>query len=137
MKEITQNNATHRLGYHIVFCTKYRQRALEGAVEVECKKIIAEICKDNNYLLHSIEVMPDHVHVFVQLDHLTAPVYAVKMLKACSAIHLFNKFPTLKARRFWGSGLWSGGTFYSTVGAITEETVTRYINMQKSDSSEG
>lgn len=41
------------------------------------------------------------------------------------------KFPDLKRRKFWGSGLWSKGTFYSSVGGVSEEAVKRYIETQK------
>jgi hypothetical protein len=44
---------------------------------------------------------------------------------------LFNLFPTLKSRKFWGSGLWSRGTYYATVGHITEDSVRKYIETQK------
>jgi putative transposase len=135
MREIHKNHVVHQLGYHLVFCTKYRNPVLTQAVGVYCKKIIAEICKDNNWLLHSIEVMPDHVHLFLQIDHQTAPVVVVKILKACSTLYLFEKFKDLKARKFWGSGLWSSGCYYATVGSCTEEAVKKYIDCQKKNNS--
>jgi hypothetical protein len=59
--------------------------------------------------------MPDHVHIFVQADHTTAPVEIAKTLQSISAVHIFNKFPTLKGRKFWSSGLWSRGTYDASV----------------------
>jgi REP element-mobilizing transposase RayT len=47
MKEITQNSAKHSIGFHLIWCTKYRNQVLRGAAEVECKKILAETCKAN------------------------------------------------------------------------------------------
>lgn len=131
MQEITHNSSTHKLGYHIVFCTKYRHPVLIDAVEVECKTIFAEICKSNNWLLHGIEIMPDHVHLFVQLDLETAPNHAVRLFKGISAVHLFKAFPKLKERKFWGSGMWSRGAYYTTVGSISQDSIKRYIKMQK------
>jgi len=46
-------------------------------------------------------------------------------------VHIFNKFPKLKGRKFWGSGLWSRGTYYASVGHISEESVRKYIESQK------
>jgi REP element-mobilizing transposase RayT len=40
--------------------------------------------------------MPDHVHVFVQADHTTAPVEIAKTMKSISAVHIFNTFKDLK-----------------------------------------
>ena len=103
MKVLSSSHAKHCLGYHIVFCPKYRHQVLLGAIEVELKQVIGETCKTYGWTLHSLEVMPDHVHIFVQLDHTTAPVEVVKTVKSISAVKLFTQFPDLKKRKFWGS----------------------------------
>jgi len=90
MQNLSSNNAKHSLGYHIIFCPKYRHQVLKGVIEVEVKRILVETCKAYNWLCHSLEVMPDHVHIFVQADHTTAPVTIAKTLKSISAVHLFN-----------------------------------------------
>ncbi|MCM0589481.1 MAG: GIY-YIG nuclease family protein [Gloeotrichia echinulata DEX184] len=38
---------------------------IEGAVEVELKRIIGETCKTYGWILHALEIMPDHVVRFV------------------------------------------------------------------------
>lgn len=131
MKIKATKHAKFSLGYHIVWCPKYRHSVLEGAVEVELKQILSETCAAYGWSLESIEVMPDHVHIFVEADPQTAPVNIAKTLKSISAVHLFNRFPRLKQRRFWGSGLWSRGTYYGSVGHISEDTVRKYIESQK------
>lgn len=127
----SSNHSKHSIGYHIIFCPKYRHQVLVGAIEVEAKRVFSEICVDNEWSLISIEVMPDHVHLFIQSDPFTAPFEMVKRLKAISAIYLFTKFPNLKKQKFWGSGLWSRSTYYNSVGHISEEMVKRYIDSQK------
>ena len=130
MQKISENNCVHSLGYHIVWCPKYRHTVLKDDIAVETKHIIAETCGEYGWLLHAIEVMPDHVHIFVQADHQTAPVEIAKTLKSISAVYIFTKFPNLKGRKFWGSGLWSRGTFYGSVGETSEEVVKKYIETQ-------
>ncbi len=131
MKILSSPHAKHCLGYHIVFCPKYRNQVLEGAIEIELKRILGETCQTYGWTLHAIEIMPDHVHVFVQADHTTAPVEIAKTMKSISAVHIFSTFKDLKKRRFWGSGLWSDGTFYSSVSGASEEAVKQYIATQK------
>jgi len=75
-------------------------------------KIFSRISHHYEWQLESLEVMPDHVHIFIQADPQTAPVEIAKALKSISAVHLFTLFPDLKRRKFWGSGLWSRGTYY-------------------------
>lgn len=131
MKTLHSSHATHSLGYHIIFCPKYRHQVLKDAIEVELKRILAETCAHYGWELHELEIMPDHVHLFVQTDHTVAPVEIAETLKSISAVHIFNKFPKLKGRKFWGSGLWSRGTYYASVGHISEDAVKKYIQTQK------
>lgn len=44
MQILSSSHAEHSLGYHIVWCPKYRHQVLEGAVEVELKRILTEVC---------------------------------------------------------------------------------------------
>ncbi len=131
MQIMSSNHAQHALGYHLVWCPKYRHQVLSGAVEVELKHILAEVCMTYGWKLHALEVMPDHIHIFVQVDHTTAPVEIAKTMKSISAVYIFSKFPDLKRRKFWGSGLWSKGTFYSSVGGVSEEAIKRYLETHK------
>jgi len=131
MDTITSGHTVTKIGYHIIWCTKYRHQILTNLVEIELKQILADTCIYYDWKLRSIEIMPDHVHLFIQSDHTTAPVQIVQALKSISAVHIFHKFPSLKGHKFWGSGLWSKGCYYSTVGHISEETVLKYIESQK------
>lgn len=131
MKTIKKSHAVCSIGYHLIWCTKYRHPVLTGNIEIELKQIFAETCKHYGWLLTAIEVMPDHVHLFVQSDHLVSPIAIVSALKSISAIQIFTLFPALKGQKFWGSGLWSKGTYYSTVGHISEKVVRKYIENQK------
>lgn len=131
MEYIKTSHSICAIGYHLIWCTKYRHKVLAGIVEVECRKIFAEVCIQNEWKMRSVEIMPDHVHLFIQTNHLVSPGEIVKNLKSISAVYLFTKFPDLKSKKFWGSGLWSKGTYYSTVGHISEETVQKYIESQK------
>ena len=131
MQTMSRNHATFSIGYHIIWCPKYRHAVLDGAIAVELKRILSQTCSVYDWVIVYLEVMPDHVHIFVQADHTTAPVEIAKTLKSISAVHIFNKFPKLKGRKFWGSGLWSRGTYYATVGHVSEDAVRSYIETQK------
>ena len=128
---MSSNHAVFSLGYHIIWCPKSRRAVLEDVVAIELKRIIAETCSVYGWELREIAVLPDHVHIFVQANHLTAPVEIAKTLKSISAVHLFHLFPKLKGRKFWGSGLWSRGAYYATVGHLSEDAIRHYLESQK------
>jgi putative transposase len=75
--------------------------------------------------------MPDHVHLFAQINPTDTPTDVVKILKALTAVSVFDLYPTLKGNKFWGSGLWSRGTYYGTTGNVSQETIVKYIENQK------
>jgi putative transposase len=125
------SHQVYELGYHIIFCTKYRHDVLVGPVEIACRNIIAETCAAYGWPLEEIDVRVDHVHMFVRATPQTPPSEIAKTVKSISAVHIFHTFPRLKGRKFWGSGLWSPSTYFGSVGHISEDTVRRYIQNQK------
>lgn len=117
--------------YHIIWCPKFRYSILDDGVDETLKQILSDICQRYHYLIKSLEVMPDHIHIFVDCPQTVAPCDVVRTLKSCSAIELFRHYPALK--RFYArcGKLWSDGYFLSTVGHISEATVKCYIEEQK------
>ncbi|SFL30414.1 putative transposase [Lachnospiraceae bacterium KH1T2] len=104
---------------------------LKGNVEDTLKLILQKICNDYNYRIKALEVMPDHIHIFIDVPQTVAPCDVVRTLKSISAVELFRTFPQLKQFYARCGFLWSKGYFVSTVGHISEATVIRYIEEQK------
>jgi putative transposase len=132
MRKVSENNSVHEIGLHLVFCTKYRKRIFTDVVEMELKHILSQTCAEYEWSLEALEIMPDHVHIFIQCGPKDRPNEIARTLKSISAVCLFTRFPELKGRKFWGSGLWSTGTFYGSVGSVNAETIREYIENQKS-----
>ena len=131
------SHCKYLIQYHIIWCPKFRFAVLKGDVESKLKEIIQQICEKYHYQIKALEVMPDHIHIFVDCPQTVAPCDIARTLKSISAIQMFRAFPSLK--RFYArcGVLWSSGYFISTVGHISESTVIRYIEEQKHHDGQG
>ena len=98
-----------------------------GVVESKLKSVIEEICRETNSLILGMEIMPDHVHLLVDLDPTFGVAELVKRLKGRSARVLRKEFPFLKTVM---PCLWTRSTFVATVGSVSLETVKTYIENQ-------
>ena len=74
-----------------------------------------------------MEVVEDHVHLFLEFHPSTSLSKVVQHLKGGSSYRLFKLYPELK-KKYWGGNLWSGGKFYRSVGNVTADTIKKYIN---------
>ena len=123
------NRTKYNNNYHIVWIPKYR-RPMLGNPEV--KKILEEIIKgqseDKKWVVHALEIMPDHVHLFLSVPPTFAIDQVVKQLKGNSSIQLRRIFPELKERT--SKALWAKGYYISTAGFVSQEQVKHYIEQQ-------
>ncbi len=69
--------------------------------------------------------------MFVGAEPTVSPIDIVRTLKSITAIELFRQYPKLKT--FYGrrGSLWTAGTFISTIGNVSAETIKEYIEEQK------
>ena len=134
MSEEQYHSASHcsyLIQYHIIWCPKFRFSVLKGKVDIALKQILQKICDEYGYLIKALEVMPDHIHIFVDVSQTVAPCDVVRTLKSISAIEMLRAFPQLKQFYARCGVLWSRGYFISTVGHISSATVIKYIEEQK------
>jgi putative transposase len=128
------SSAVYNLNYHIVFCPKYRKQVLVDDIEVFLKDCFNIIAETNGWKILQMEIMPDHVHIFLSTSVQHSPMMIVKILKGVSGLQLFKKYPALK-KKLWDGHLWSPSYYVGTAGNVTSENVKRYIEEQKSNSS--
>ena len=128
------HNASHckyLTQYHIIWCPKFRYSVLKNSIDDTLKKILFDVCNQYGYTIKALEVMPDHIHIFVDCPQTVAPFDIARTLKSISAIELFKAYPQLKQFYVRCGKLWSNGYFVSTVGHISETAVKKYIEEQK------
>lgn len=114
--------------FHIIFCPKYRRKVLIDGVDTRLKEILYEEANKMNVEIKALEIMPDHVHMFIEFDPRIMLHKVVKQFKGVSSNKLRNEFPWLKSRI---PSLWTRSYFSCSIGHISEDTIKRYIENQK------
>jgi putative transposase len=114
--------------YHVVFCPKYRRKVLLDGIDVRLKEIILEKQEEYLYRIIQLEVMPDHVHLLMDVDPRLGISDIIGKIKGYTAHVLREEFPALKSRL---PNLWTRSKFISSVGSVSLEVVKRYIENQK------
>lgn len=120
--------AVFSLKYHIVWCPKYRRDVLVGRVEKRFKALIRVKAKEISVVIHAFEIMPDHVHLFVESDPRWSVAEIVNRLKGYTSRLLRNEFRHLRSRI---PTLWSRSYYAATVGSVSEDAIRKYIDDQK------
>jgi putative transposase len=120
--------AVFSLKYHIVWCPKFRREVLVGKIETRLREIIAVVADEHCMTVHAMEVMPDHVHLFVESDPTLCVAEIVNRFKGRSSHDLRSEFDELRSRL---PTLWSRSYFAGSVGSVTDTAVRKYIESQK------
>lgn len=124
-------HAVYELKYHLVWVPKYRARVLGGDVGEYVKEVFQQIADEYEFHIDTMEVMEDHVHVFIEAPPAYAPARVVQILKSVSAREVFKKFPKLR-KSMWSGMIWSDGYFVRSVGdKVTADVIRKYIQYQK------
>ena len=129
MKKLKHNKTSIvNINYHLIWCPKYRRKVLVNGVDDRLKVVLCEIAKEMDCEIESMEIMPDHCHIFIKATPIIPIHLIVKNLKGKSSKILREEFPTLKSRL---PNLWTRSYYCETIGCISEETIKKYIENQK------
>jgi len=121
------------LKYHLVWVPKYRAHILDGQVGRYLKEVFRRIAEEYEFHIDTMEVMEDHVHVFVEAPPGYSPAQLVQVFKSISAREVYKKFPKMR-REMWSGKIWSDGYFVRSVGdKVTADVIRRYIEYQKQE----
>jgi len=115
------------IGYHVVWCPKYRRPVLVGDIAARCDALLREKAAEHGWRIIALEVMPDHIHLFVKAGPKDSPSFVANQFKGYTSRVLRTEFPGLRSRL---PTLWSRSYFVATVGAVSEKTVKQYIDTQ-------
>jgi putative transposase len=120
--------AVFALTYHLVWCPKYRRPVLVEEIAARLRALLVEKAAELGMTIRALEIMPDHVHLFVESDPTRCVAEIVNRLKGYTSRILRGEFPSLRSRL---PTLWTRSYFAGSVGHVSAATIERYIAAQK------
>ena len=127
---VSARGCVYNVYYHFVWSTKYRRNVLVGPIVEDLHKLHEMIAKEKDVVLVEQEIMPDHVHLFINAHPIFAPANIVKIFKGITAKKLFEMHPELRYQ-LWNGHLWNPSYYVGTCGDATKDVIERYVEMQK------
>ena len=116
--------------YHLVWIPKYRKYIFGQELSQYAKGEFEKIAEEYEFKIDTMEVMEDHVHVFVEVPPKYSPAQVVQIMKIISARETFRQYPELR-EQLWAGELWNDGYFVRSVGdKVTADIIRKYIEYQ-------
>ena len=124
----SNKNIIYNCIYHVVWCPKYRRKVLVNEIALRLKVLIEQVCSDLRVEIIEMEIMPDHVHLLVNVDPQFGVHKLIKQVKGVTSRILRQEFKSLTTRL---PTLWTNSYFVSTVGGAPLSVIKQYIENQK------
>lgn len=124
----SKNHLIYSCQYHVIFCTKYRRKVLSTEIQEKIRELILQKQEECDYEIIEMEIMEDHVHLLLDVNPKLGVYKTISRIKGFTSHEMRAQFPELKQKL---PSLWTNSKFVSTVGAVSLETVKKYIEEQK------
>lgn len=116
------------INYHFVWCPKYRRKVLTGTVAEHLKELLHQKAAELHCTIKALEVLPDHLHLFVDCPPTLAPQQIANQFKGYTSHILRDEFPHLRSRL---PSLWSRSYYVGSAGHVSAATIQNYIEQQE------
>ena len=124
----TSKTAVFNLSYHLIWCPKYRRSVLTEEIQPRLLELLYEKAAELEVEIVKVNILPDHVHVFVRTKPIHSPQFVVGQLKGYTSRILRQEFPKLKSRL---PTLWTRSYYIDSIGKLNEYTIRKYVQDQK------
>ena len=93
--------------YHIIFCPKYRRKAIYGKPRADIGKYLRRLCEYKGVEIVEAHACVDHIHMLVKIPPKLSVSSFMGYLKGKSSLMIFEEHSNLKynygSRTFWNS----------------------------------
>jgi len=99
----------------------------------EIKKLIDntidELAEKHNFKVLNLEIMSDHIHLFLSALPKYAPSKLMNIIKGTTGKRISKAFPELNIK----GSIWTRAYFVASAGNVSSETIQKYIEEQGGD----
>ena len=88
------------------------------------------LCEWKGLEVEGLNVRKDHVYVILGIPPKNSVSEVMGMLKGKTAIKMFQRYPEMKKKPYWGNHFWARGYCVSTIG-LDEEKIKKYVQYQE------
>lgn len=115
-----KNHSVGQNCYHLVWKTKYSQPIFKStAYRKVCEGALKQIAINYGFYIYELQIMDDHIHLFVDLPSTIPVSKALQLFKGISSRMLRRTFSYLRGYKHH----WSPGKFFRSVGNITADVI--------------
>ena len=118
----------HLIVYHLIWCPRRRKPILTGTLKDRFEELVKMKCQEKGWVILTLATQPDHIHLFVRAWPSDSAADVVKEVKGITSFHLRKEFQPILSKL---PSLWTRSYFASTSGAVSAQTIQRYIDAQK------
>jgi len=121
------------IAYHFVMCPKFRRAIFaEPRVKTELDNVFRGECRNHGWNILAFEIMPDHLHLLLEVPNTETPAHIANILKGISSRHLRQHIPVLKDL-INKKCLWATGYYCEGVGNTGQDAIKKYIQNQEAN----
>lgn len=99
MNYLSINHSKSYLYYHFIFSVKYRKKLLI-LYGHDIKDLITQIEQKSKFLIVSMEVDQDHIHILISSIPTLSPTSIARKIKQETTIGIWNKYPAQLRKHF-------------------------------------
>lgn len=128
LKYQRDEHRVHLIVYHLIWCPRRRKPVLTGKIQERLQQLIEEKCQEKGWVILTLALQLDHVHLFVRVWPSDSAAWVVKEIKGLSSRRLGQEFSSVFSKL---PSVWTRSYFASTAGNVSQEVIQRYIDAQK------
>ena len=94
----SDTNCVYSCQYHVIWCTKYRRKVLDEAIQERLHHLICSKQTELDFRVRALDIMEDHVHLILENNPKVPITRTIGLIKGFTSRILREEFPHLKSR---------------------------------------